>query len=230
MKRHDAAWYRFLCACALILVAGCGFDPTRPVDQMREINPEAVAPLEITGVGEVPAETCGPGGALGDLIPECPTQEVCFSPACLNHDICYATCDNSQQQCDLDFFWDMVYLCDAADVDQGVRSSCYASAWIYYQAVAMFGRTFYDETQRIVCAYPDLQLTKEDFFERASGPAPSEPPFVDADADWLPDAWELSVMLDPTDPDDAWMDHDGDGLVNVAEYLRKSDPFVASAP
>ncbi len=49
----------------------------------------------------------------------------------------------------------------------------------------------------------------------ANGPAP-----LDSDEDGMPDAWELSQGLDPTDPTDGTADPDGDGYTNVEEYLN----------
>jgi Zn-dependent metalloprotease len=49
-------------------------------------------------------------------------------------------------------------------------------------------------------------------------------PFVDADNDGMDDNWELYFGLDPTDPSDAALDGDADGLVNLDEYLAFTDP------
>lgn len=53
--------------------------------------------------------------------------------------------------------------------------------------------------------------------------------FVDADGDLLPDTWEVAVGTDPTQ-DDASEDPDDDGLSNLQEFERGSDPFVSGAP
>lgn len=53
--------------------------------------------------------------------------------------------------------------------------------------------------------------------------------FIDADGDLLPDTWEVAVGTDPT-RDDASEDPDDDGLSNLQEYERGSDPFVSGAP
>ncbi len=44
--------------------------------------------------------------------------------------------------------------------------------------------------------------------------------FVDTDRDGMPDAWELQYGLDPTNPNDAHLDNDGDGYSNLQEYNR----------
>lgn len=46
----------------------------------------------------------------------------------------------------------------------------------------------------------------------------------DADGDGLPNSWEVFHGLDPSSPDDAVSDEDGDGLNALEEYLAVSDP------
>jgi hypothetical protein len=48
----------------------------------------------------------------------------------------------------------------------------------------------------------------------------------DADMDGLRDTWELQQGLDPGDPNDALLDNDFDGLINLDEFAFKTDPFV----
>lgn len=45
-------------------------------------------------------------------------------------------------------------------------------------------------------------------------------PVADADHDGMPDAWELELSLDPSDPADGSGDLDGDGYTNLEEYLQ----------
>ena len=47
---------------------------------------------------------------------------------------------------------------------------------------------------------------------------------TDADGDGMPDAWETTFGLDPSNPGDATSDTDGDGLSNRDEYARGSHP------
>lgn len=47
----------------------------------------------------------------------------------------------------------------------------------------------------------------------------------DADADGMPDAWELAVGLDPTDSLDAALDPDSDNLTNLDEYRFDTYPM-----
>lgn len=45
----------------------------------------------------------------------------------------------------------------------------------------------------------------------------------DSDDDGMADSWELANGLDPNDPDDAWLDPDGDEVINLFEYQLGSD-------
>ena len=46
--------------------------------------------------------------------------------------------------------------------------------------------------------------------------------------DGMPDDWEESLGLNPDNPDDAWEDADGDGMVNLHEYFSATDPGDAA--
>jgi hypothetical protein len=52
-------------------------------------------------------------------------------------------------------------------------------------------------------------------------------PYTDTDADGLPDAWETAHGLDPLDPRDATADANGDGYLNVEDFLNGLDPRAA---
>ncbi|MFL0805084.1 MAG: hypothetical protein K6L81_15335 [Agarilytica sp.] len=47
---------------------------------------------------------------------------------------------------------------------------------------------------------------------------------VDTDADGMPDNWESAFGLNPSDPSDATIDVDGDGVTNINEYLSDTRP------
>ncbi len=46
----------------------------------------------------------------------------------------------------------------------------------------------------------------------------------DDDGDGMPDAWEQIHILDPLNATDSLLDNDGDGLINLREYLDNTDP------
>src|SRR5262249_41849572 len=51
----------------------------------------------------------------------------------------------------------------------------------------------------------------------------AQPP-KDSDGDGMPDDWERSHGLNPSDPADAVGDNDGDGYTNLEEYLNNTNP------
>ena len=52
---------------------------------------------------------------------------------------------------------------------------------------------------------------------------------ADTDADGMPDGFESQYGFDPTDPSDAVLDFDGDGVSNVDEYLAGTNPISADS-
>ena len=48
----------------------------------------------------------------------------------------------------------------------------------------------------------------------------------DSDADGMSDEFECLGKLDPDDPADSLLDPDKDGLLNVVEALKNTDPFA----
>ncbi|WP_041973793.1 chitobiase/beta-hexosaminidase C-terminal domain-containing protein [Geobacter sp. OR-1] len=51
----------------------------------------------------------------------------------------------------------------------------------------------------------------------------------DDDNDGMPDAWEIANGLNPLERSDAQSDLDGDGLINLQEYLKGTDPRKADS-
>lgn len=49
---------------------------------------------------------------------------------------------------------------------------------------------------------------------------------ADSDRDGMPDAWEWRYGLDPNDDSDAWLDSDGDGVLNQAECVAGTNPLL----
>lgn len=50
-------------------------------------------------------------------------------------------------------------------------------------------------------------------------------PYIDSDADGMPDAWEKQYGLNPGDPADAVLDCNGDGYNNIEKYINGIDPL-----
>jgi len=51
----------------------------------------------------------------------------------------------------------------------------------------------------------------------------------DSDFDTIPDAWEISHGLDPSNPDDIYEDNDNDGINNIEEYRLRTDPSTSES-
>ena len=173
---------------------------------------------------------CGARGILCRLLLDCPLGLVCFTSACNDHDICYRTCGCVKVTCDDVFYGDLTSIC-AGRFEAGSRESrwCLDLAYVYWQAVVRFGEPGFSRLQREACAY-EASHDRPAMRVRANATAlPSIPPFEDEDDDLMPDEWESRVGLDPTDPTDAWGDSDGDGLVNLREFIESSDPFCQDA-
>ncbi len=185
---------------------------------------------------EAEGNGCGPV-ALGPVVPlyaNCfevvcneETTVVCFTCACNAHDVCYGTCGSDKLACDLEFLDDMLTLCSETFDDLCLYSACRDRAFLYAALVLVGGQGAFDSAQDAACSAdqkraPDVPI---DASARAVARLPFDLPYDDADGDLLPDPWERALGLDPTDPDDAHVDFDGDGLGNIGEFLNDTDPF-----
>ena len=177
---------------------------------------------------------CVPGGVLASVViggcggvGEC--VDVSFKTAgCDEHDICYTTCGGpSKSVCDLSFYQNLLAACDSISglsCNLGAQLECADWAYTYLRGVrTSFGdRAF--RRSRADC--DDCTDRGTDVFlgvrEDAIG---IEPPFPDDDRDGIDDRWELENGLDDTNPTDAYLDYDGDELVNATEFLANADPF-----
>lgn len=56
----------------------------------------------------------------------------------------------------------------------------------------------------------------------------TDPNSIDSDLDQMNDAFEVEYFLNPNDPNDAFLDNDGDGLTNLEEHDAGSDPNAAA--
>ena len=151
---------------------------------------------------------------------------MCFTSACNDHDICYRTCGSVKVTCDETFYHDMTSIC-AGQFEAGSRDSrwCLDLAYVYWQAVVRFGEPGFSRLQDEACAYEASHDQPVRRIRANATVLPSIAPFEDKDDDLMPDAWESLVGLDPSDPTDAREDSDGDGLVNLREFIGSSHPF-----
>ncbi|MEM7205866.1 MAG: Ig-like domain-containing protein [Planctomycetota bacterium] len=180
---------------------------------------------------------CGPAwlGPIGPALANCfavgltlfTLEKVCFTPDCNRHDLCYARKGVSRSGCDDDFHSDMCQTCESrfsGTLEAAKLLQCKIRAAAYYKAVQWGGQGAYDDAQKATC----------ECLEQSASPVRLPPEldvgfaavtaFVDDDDDFMDDQWELLNGLDPTDPADNLVDLDGDGLVNLAEFMNDTSP------
>ncbi len=239
-------------SCAVLVLGSSGYGVDRGRDEKRASKPVVLLPGEVSyaplakwvadsgltvdvveedlwndaAEGPNPCAPsfngCGPVDFLG-AIANCPFGLVCFEGACNVHDVCYGICGTPQLNCDFLFLLLMLSVCED-DFAPGTEDAtqCNNLAFVYYMLVRVFGQTFYEDAQANVCqCSPNPEFAGAGGSDRAFV---AEPPFADADADLMPDDWEIRVGLDPTRID-SFDDTDGDGLLNIAEYLHSMDPL-----
>lgn len=115
---------------------------------------------------------------------------------------------------------------------EGTRGDHFAVAWegpgiaqqiVSVDYLASFGRPLYPDSEEIRTAYSlGYRVGFLDGRENLTF-NPDYPP-LDEDKDGLYDNWEIVYGLDPTDPDDAASDIDGDFLSALDEFWVGTDP------
>lgn len=107
---------------------------------------------------------------------------------------------------------------DVVTIDQRERGGEWVKLGTYRMS-ALTGRvTVSDDANGYVIA--DAVLFREVGAEQPDQTA-------DSDGDGISDSWETSFGLDPTDPSDASLDQDDDGLTNQDEFLLQTNPTTA---
>ncbi|MES2709346.1 MAG: CotH kinase family protein [Verrucomicrobiota bacterium] len=71
-----------------------------------------------------------------------------------------------------------------------------------------------------------LRVPNEPSEEPQAAAVVESPVLLDSDGDGIPDIWELRFGLDPFNSDDSPQDLDGDGMSNLDEFMRKSNPRI----
>ena len=174
---------------------------------------------------------CGPAGILGTVVPECPVSPACFIDACDEHDGCYRRCGIDRSTCDTEFHSDMLTACsDTFSEGDPMLDRCETVAFIYVEVVDRLGSGVFQFTQTLGCLCEAVDALGATPKVSSSGIERRVSPFVDKDDDLLPDDWENENGLDSNDPFDAMQDYDGDGLINLVEFILDSDPFDVPVP
>jgi Group XII secretory phospholipase A2 precursor (PLA2G12) len=90
---------------------------------------------------------CG-SGSWGRFVPNNPTFGASFKPACDTHDTCYETLGNSKEDCDNQFYNNMVSICSTNYADSPKTFwVCKKVAGGYYKVVDRRGGEIYREAQ-----------------------------------------------------------------------------------
>ncbi|MCX7818095.1 MAG: hypothetical protein N2652_02635 [Kiritimatiellae bacterium] len=118
------------------------------------------------------------------------------------------------------------------DLDFGAYSNALARL-VQPARIGESSNRFFVSEIRVFCVqcgkWIEYAARKCPFCEAEQPPPPGKD--VDSDLDGIPDTWEESHGLDPYNPDDARLDHDGDGFSTLEEYRAGTEPRNAdSAP
>jgi hypothetical protein len=183
-----------------------------------------VAPPPPTGnAGSGPKPNgCGSETGLSQyLVPNCyPLLDICFTPSCNTHDICYGTLGSNKFDCDVNMWSDMRVQCSNAFPENSVsRSSCEVIADMYFLAVDLYGVEAFFSAQR------DAAAAMGQDFENQNPGESGQTLVVDDDRDGVPDYYEIEIGMDPMDPLDAREDTDLDGYSTYDEIVFGFNPF-----
>lgn len=203
---------------SLVLFAGCPAQP--PADLVCEVAGTGCGPFFL-GPAVPLFANCFRIRVAGEGI------TICFTCPCNVHDDCYGTCGTIKEACDGTFLDGMMAECAAVLGDGPEAEPCRNRAALYHALVTAAGDLSFNRAQRL-CGEPDGKAIRGIAYPQTSSRdgATFALPYADLDGDWLPDAWEWANGIDPTDPRDAMLDYDGDGLVNLGEYLMNFDPIA----
>lgn len=76
-----------------------------------------------------------------------------FTLACNNHDLCWGTCGADHDSCDVDFYSDMVSICDDRyDDDSFWEARCVQAAYVYLRSVSLMS-SYFEATQDEFCKW-----------------------------------------------------------------------------
>ena len=109
----------------------------------------AVCPERVPYYNYTPTTNgCGPEGGVN--VPGS-IWGADFASACNGHDVCYGTCNRTQEHCDDEFRDDLHAACAAQGWATYLLTNCAQIADVYYAAVALGGQDAYETAQRDAC-------------------------------------------------------------------------------
>jgi hypothetical protein len=128
----------------------------RPGSGCMLLNHDATCPLgtkKQTKPGNVP--TINGCGAEGSNLPIPQGYgKADFTPGCNQHDICYEDCHRPKDACEDEFHNNLNQICAATypgKLNALFRYGCYERAYVFYQAVSLFGGDAWVAAQQKAC-------------------------------------------------------------------------------